>query len=203
MSEIVYEDLQGPSAPATIALEVREDDGTSGRKGIGLVGSCLDFPPRFVYCMGARSPQITLKELAGLAAEESRRIARWKLDFSDVSIPSPEAGWQEARNSPEGEKLYQRYSLQRDGQAAAMQVVKDLHVAANAENAINRESLAICCKLMHQPLSPRPFLNRCDPAITPHASFYANTTPPFSRLPQTLFLRAQPCPPQPPSPREL
>lgn len=43
--------------------------------------------------------------------------------------------------TPEESKLYERFKIQRDSQAAAMQVIKDMHLAANAETAEKSVSL--------------------------------------------------------------
>lgn len=78
-----------------------------------------------------------------IAREGTIVIQDWNLDFSEVCIPTPPGGWvaRAATMSPAETKLYEKFKIQRDTQAAAMAVVKDMHLSANAETAEQRESL--------------------------------------------------------------
>jgi hypothetical protein len=68
------------------------------------------------------------------------RLQNLRVDFSEVSLANPLAsGDREAVPSPEQVKQTERFAAQRDAQLAAMLVVKELHLASNAENAVNGE----------------------------------------------------------------
>ncbi len=66
------------------------------------------------------------------------------MDFLEVALPTPPGGWEKNRlesgNSADQTRAYERFQLQKDAQAAAMQVVKELHLASNAEHAVNGTS---------------------------------------------------------------
>ncbi|KAK4688710.1 transcription initiation factor TFIIH subunit 1, partial [Tremellales sp. Uapishka_1] len=125
--EIELDDLRGPAAPSTIPLDVQnasslmdaQNDEDDGSRGI--------------------LPGKTNGELITIAEKQGRQIRSWQLDFSEVSIPTPPGGWASdraaAEDADEQARQYEKYKIQRDTQAGAMQVVKDMHLAYNAENA--------------------------------------------------------------------
>ena len=84
------------------------------------------------------------QELESIVAAEHSRIDAWRVDFSEVALPTPPGGWEQNRidsgHSADQARAYERFQAQKDAQAAAMQVVKELHLASNAENAVNGES---------------------------------------------------------------
>ncbi|RSH88965.1 RNA polymerase II transcription factor B subunit 1 [Saitozyma podzolica] len=124
-NEIDLEDLHGPAAAQTIPLDVQDTDAvvngdkeTTSAKGV----------------MPGRSAE----DLLEIARNEVGRLQNLRVDFSEVSLANPLAsGDREAVPSPEQVKQTERFAAQRDAQLAAMLVVKELHLASNAENAVN------------------------------------------------------------------
>lgn len=104
---------------------------------------CLTSQKRYIYPVLFRSiRRLTwTQELVAIAETEIRQIEAWQVDFTEVAIPTPVGGWEKNRvesgNSAEQTRAYERFSAQKDAQAAAMVVVKDLHLASNAENAVS------------------------------------------------------------------
>ena len=90
---------------------------------------------------------MAMQELMATFRAESRQIESWHLDFSEVALPTPSEGWEKNRlesgNSTEQARAYERFQAQKDAQAAAMLVVKELHLASNAENAVNGTSCSV------------------------------------------------------------
>jgi hypothetical protein len=81
-----------------------------------------------------------MQVLLSIASAENERIRNWELDFEGVSLSAPPGGWQNPTVDIEAEVLARRaeaFRVQRDTQAAAMQVVKEMHLVSNAENAIS------------------------------------------------------------------
>ena len=84
------------------------------------------------------------QELATIIDREAFEMRTWTTDLASVSLVPPQGGWHqnqvESGGSVEQSEAYQQYALQRDSQAAAMQVIKELHYASNAETATRGES---------------------------------------------------------------
>lgn len=67
-------------------------------------------------------------------------MSSYSIDFSSISLPNPVTpADREAGLSTQQTRAAEKFANQRDGVLAATLVVKDLHVASNAETAINSE----------------------------------------------------------------
>ena len=81
-----------------------------------------------------------------MASNHAHSVTRYTPSFGSVSLVPPEGGWEknrlEATDPVAQAKAYERYQAQKLAGDAAAQVVKDMHVASNAENAVNSESPA-------------------------------------------------------------
>jgi hypothetical protein len=124
------------------------------------------------------------------------QLQNLRVDFSEVSLANPLAsGDRESVPSPEQVKESERFVAQRDAQMAAMLVVKELHLASNAENAVNCQSHAhtlfslLTSAEALQHLSPTLYSNRCDHATTPRPSFSDSTGPQCYPLRRELWER--------------
>ncbi|KAL7419067.1 RNA polymerase II transcription factor B subunit 1 [Cryptotrichosporon argae] len=121
-AEIEYEDLRGPAQAPVIPLDVadsaiQDDDQDDSTRGV--------------------MPRKSDEELAPIVAEEASRIAGWSLDFSAVCLPNPINPHNEHPPPPAlAGADTSAFTYQRDAQAMARNVVRDLHVAANAEEAV-------------------------------------------------------------------
>jgi transcription initiation factor TFIIH subunit 1 len=90
-----------------------------------------------------------------IAEQQANHLQEWRVDFSEVSLVNPvSSGDRESGLTTEQARQAERFRAQRDGQAAAMMVVKELHLASNAENAINSESLTRILPSSHADLAP-------------------------------------------------
>jgi transcription initiation factor TFIIH subunit 1 len=118
--QIEYEDLRAAAAPAPIPLEVQdanERDDADGARGI-LPGRNDD-------------------ELLAMADIESRKIADWSADFTSVCLANPaNPSYPPAADDMEAAATFSTFSFQRDAQMVAGRVVRDMHVASNAEDAV-------------------------------------------------------------------
>ncbi|KLT39906.1 hypothetical protein CC85DRAFT_288089 [Cutaneotrichosporon oleaginosum] len=113
--QIDMTDLHAPAAPAVIPLEVV--DATTDDKG----------GPRGIL------PGRADADLLAMANAEAARIASWDADFPSVCLPNPEP----TKGGPgPGTKEYDAYAYQRDTQFIAQRVVRDMHNASNAEDAV-------------------------------------------------------------------
>lgn len=119
LEQIDMSDLYAPAAPAVIPLEVANatPDDKGGPRGI----------------LPGRSDA----DLLAMADKEAAQIARWDADFASVCLPNPDP----AKGGPgPGTSEYDAYAYQRDAQFVAQRVVRDMHNASNAEDAVYRES---------------------------------------------------------------
>lgn len=81
-----------------------------------------------------------MQELLSIAAREAQALQSWQLDFSQTSLSSTiTQADKDAGLSPEQKKAAEAYTSQRECQAVAMYVVKEMHNASNAENATSSE----------------------------------------------------------------
>ncbi|RXK39863.1 hypothetical protein M231_02797 [Tremella mesenterica] len=156
-NEIDLEDLHSPAASGTITLRVRDEPNRKDGKEKGLL------------------PGKTPEELASLAQIETRRILNWTPDLSSVSLQPPAGGWQANRlaststgDEAQQAEAYEKYAAQRDGQSAAIQVVKDMYVASNLERV---ELPPIPDELLHQ-------IRSCHNAATEFLRQYYSATLP-------------------------
>lgn len=119
LAQIDMEDLHAPAAPAVIPLDVadaKEDDGKGGPRGI--------------------LPGRDDADLLAMADVEADRVGKWHADFATVCLPNPDP----ASGGPgPGTEAYDAFAFQRDAQFVAQRVVRDMHVASNAEDAVYRE----------------------------------------------------------------
>ncbi|WWD17076.1 hypothetical protein CI109_101513 [Kwoniella shandongensis] len=122
-NEIDYEDLRGPAQPATITLDV-QDAGALADSAGDKEGPAGILPGK------------TDDELVEIAAASAKTVHNWHPDFSTVCLPNPGAGRPDADGKVEVTPAYKAFVEQRDAQAAAFYVVKDLHRRSNAENAV-------------------------------------------------------------------
>jgi transcription initiation factor TFIIH subunit 1 len=117
LEQIDMTDLHAPAAPAVIPLEVGSaaSDDKGGPRGI----------------LPGRSDA----DLLAMADAEAARIAAWDADFASVCLPNPDP----SKGGPgPGTKEYDAYAYQRDTQFVAQRVVRDMHMASNAEDAVYR-----------------------------------------------------------------
>lgn len=100
-----------------------------------------------------------------MSSVEAARVSTWNMDFSQVCLANPA----NPTNPSPNPATQEMYAFQRDAQAVASRVVRDMHVASNAEDAI------------HQPL-PETILNQmrsCHNAATEFLrQFWAAILPP-------------------------
>ncbi|WVO17333.1 hypothetical protein L204_105025 [Cryptococcus depauperatus] len=119
-NEIELEDLHGPAGPSTITLDVQDTSALhDSRDRDGPSGIMPDLPE---------------SKLLAMARESILQVINYTPDFSKVcmSNPGPYIDGDESKKNP----AYEPFAKQRDGQAGAMVVIKDLWTRANAENAI-------------------------------------------------------------------
>jgi len=78
-----------------------------------------------------------------MASRHAEHVTNYSPSLGSVSLAPPEGGWEknrlEATDPVVQAKSYERYQAQKLAGDASTQVVKDMHVASNAENAINSE----------------------------------------------------------------
>ncbi|KAK1924060.1 TFIIH p62 subunit, N-terminal domain-containing protein [Papiliotrema laurentii] len=124
--EIDLEDLRGPAVQETITLEVPDPDRPDGGDSATKRGVL---------------PQKTDEELAALGEEYANTVLGYTPTFGNVSLPTPPGGWEKNRiesgSSAEQAAAFRRFQAQKLGAEAAAQVVKEMHLASNAENAVN------------------------------------------------------------------
>ncbi|WVR06807.1 hypothetical protein IAU60_003843 [Kwoniella sp. DSM 27419] len=122
-SEIDLPDLHGPAPEATIALDVQDAADMADKQGVQGPSGVL--------------PGRSDEELRAIASESTAKLAHFKPDFVAVCLPNPGGMQETADGQLEPNPLHKAFSVQRDAQAAALLVVKDLHVRSSAENAVN------------------------------------------------------------------
>ncbi|KAI9639283.1 TFIIH p62 subunit, N-terminal domain-containing protein [Dioszegia hungarica] len=121
--EIDLEDLHGPAAPQTIALDVQGGDMVAERREGAVAKGIMP---------GRRN-----LELVDIASDQALHIRLWNADLSGVSLPNPISPQdREMGLSSEQQEAEKRFAAQRDGVQGAMMAVKGLHRASNAETAI-------------------------------------------------------------------
>ncbi|OCF60893.1 transcription initiation factor TFIIH subunit 1 [Kwoniella mangroviensis CBS 10435] len=164
-NEIDLEDLHGPAQENTIALDVQEAAGEADKQGQeGVVGVL---------------PGKSDEELLSIATESTTNLTHFKPDFASVCLPNPgfhPVDSDGTTNLNETNPAYQAFAEQRNAQAAAHQVVKDLHVRSNAESAINSpfpEQLYEQMKSCHN--AATEFLRQYWSAILPSQAGTLNT----------------------------
>lgn len=110
-----------------------------------------------------------------MASHQAEIVTNYSPALGSVNLVPPEGGWeknrQEATDPVAQAKAYERYQAQKLAGDAAAHVVKDMHVASNAENAISSESIL-----------PLP--------STPIAFYSCLTTAPF---PEAIFDQMRSC----------
>ncbi|KAK8864616.1 hypothetical protein IAR55_001866 [Kwoniella newhampshirensis] len=121
-NEIDYEDLRGPALSATITLNVQDAGALADSED-------KDGPTGIL-------PGKTDEELREIAAGSAQNVHSWHPDFSAVCLPNPGAGRPNADGKVEVTPAYKAFVEQRDAQAAAFYVVKELHRRSNAENLV-------------------------------------------------------------------
>jgi transcription initiation factor TFIIH subunit 1 len=143
--EIDLEDLRGPAVQETITLEVpdpdRPDGGDSATKR-GVLPQKTDEASDMVR--GGLDQPADGQELAALGEEYANTVLGYTPTFGNVSLPTPPGGWEKNRiesgSSAEQAAAFRRFQAQKLGAEAAAQVVKEMHLASNAENAVNGTS---------------------------------------------------------------
>lgn len=113
--QIEIDDLRAPAAPAPIPLKVT-DTTVSHDENKGIL------------------PGKTDDELLALAAPEAERLATWRPDFASVCMANPANPTSTAAKDP---AYAERFAFQRDAQFVATRVVRDMHQASNAEDAVH------------------------------------------------------------------
>ncbi|TYJ55221.1 hypothetical protein B9479_004051 [Cryptococcus floricola] len=121
--EIDLADLRGPSAPATITLDVQSSASLPD-------SSSKDTPTGIL-------PNASSGELYSLADKSISDMRSYKPDFASVCLPNP-GPQADASVIGDGdwEERHALFVRQRDGQAGAGATVKNLWARANRENAV-------------------------------------------------------------------
>ncbi|OCF39290.1 transcription initiation factor TFIIH subunit 1 [Kwoniella heveanensis CBS 569] len=122
-NEIDLEDLHGPAKETTITLDVQDAADMADKQG--------NEGPTGVL------PGLSEEELRSIASESTSKLSTFTPDFSSVCLPNPGTTQIDADGNPEPHPAHKAFAVQRDAQAAALLVVKDLHTRANAETAVN------------------------------------------------------------------
>ncbi|WWC89097.1 uncharacterized protein L201_004015 [Kwoniella dendrophila CBS 6074] len=122
-NEIDLPDLRGPAQDNTITLDVQEASEMADKQGEEGDSGVL--------------PGKSEEEIHAIATESTKILQNFKPNFSVICLPNPGHHTTESDGTTEVNPEYQAFAEQRDAQAAAYHVVKDLHVRANAEVAIN------------------------------------------------------------------
>ncbi|WVW84245.1 hypothetical protein I302_106275 [Kwoniella bestiolae CBS 10118] len=125
-NEIDLEDLHGPAQENTIALDVQEAGEMADKQG--QEGDAGVLPGR------------SDEELLAIATDSTNDLSTFTPNFAGICLPNPGAYTLDAdgtTRTTEANPAYQAFAEQRDAQAAAYHVVKDLHDRANAEVAVN------------------------------------------------------------------
>ncbi|WWC69962.1 uncharacterized protein I206_103906 [Kwoniella pini CBS 10737] len=124
-NEIDLADLHGPAQDTTITLDVQEAGDMADKQGQDGDGGVL--------------PGKTEEELHTIASKSTAILSNFNPDFGAVCLPNP--GFHttnpDGTASEEMNPAYEAFAEQRDAQAAAYHVIKDLHSRANAEVAVN------------------------------------------------------------------
>lgn len=153
-----------PAAPAQIALEVADADKEAEKdasNGI-LLGKTDD-------------------QLRDLADAEVARVQKWDVNFGEVSLPNPSHGPTTGGPPPEELRpLYDQFNFQREAQALAMKVVRDMHLASNKEEEVYGELDRAGNSTDTQHRSPRASSNKCAHATLQLLSSCDSTGPPSS-----------------------
>lgn len=83
------------------------------------------------------------QELADLGSIYITSVTTYRPSLGAVSLPVPAEGWEQSKRQSddpaEQAAMYERYSAQKVSSENAGHVVKDLHLASNAETAVNGE----------------------------------------------------------------
>ncbi|WVF71377.1 hypothetical protein IAT40_006181 [Kwoniella sp. CBS 6097] len=122
-NEIDLEDLHGPAKETTITLDVQDAADMADKQG--------NEGPTGVL------PGRSEEELRSIASESTSNLSSFIPDFSSVCLPNPGSTQIDAEGNTEPHPAHKAFATQRDAQAAALLVVKDLHTRANAETAVN------------------------------------------------------------------
>ncbi|KAL1411616.1 RNA polymerase II transcription factor B subunit 1 [Vanrija albida] len=117
--EIEYSDLLAPAAPAQIALEVADADKDADKEAANVI-----------------VPGKSDAELRELADGEADRVRSWDINFAEVSLPNPSHATASGPPPDDLKPLYDQFNFQREAQALAMKVVRDMHLASNKENEV-------------------------------------------------------------------
>ncbi|WRT66590.1 uncharacterized protein IL334_003549 [Kwoniella shivajii] len=125
-NEIDLEDLHGPAQETTIALDVQDSDEMADKQGhednAGVLTGKTD------------------EEIQEIAAQSTKILSTFTPNFASICLPNPGYHTTDQDGNPvitDPNPAYKAFAEQRDAQAAAFHVVKDLHARANAEVAIN------------------------------------------------------------------
>jgi len=139
-NEIDLEDLRGPAVDTTIRLDVQDkEDETNGdannptNRGI-ISGKTAEVstPLLVLNCI-----ELTEQELIEMTKSQLTSTQSLQLDFASVSVPNPLALRDQPKDAPptpEEQVALDKFHYQRDSGILAMGIVKDLHLASNAEN---------------------------------------------------------------------
>ncbi|WVQ99485.1 hypothetical protein IAU59_006620 [Kwoniella sp. CBS 9459] len=122
-NEIDLEDLHGPAKETTITLDVQDAADMADKQGSEGPTGVL--------------PGRSEEELRSIAIESTSKLSSFQPDFSSVCLPNPGSTVTDAEGNTEPHPAHKAFATQRDAQAAALLVVKDLHTRANAETAVN------------------------------------------------------------------
>nr|XP_018262956.1 transcription initiation factor TFIIH subunit 1 [Kwoniella dejecticola CBS 10117]OBR85114.1 transcription initiation factor TFIIH subunit 1 [Kwoniella dejecticola CBS 10117] len=124
-NEIDLADLHGPAQDNTITLDVQEAGDMADKHGQEGAGGVL--------------PGKSDEEIRSIASKSTAILSNFEPDFQAVCLPNPGFHLLNPDGTPSEQvnPAHEAFSEQRDAQAAAYYVIKDLHTRANAEVAIN------------------------------------------------------------------
>lgn len=114
--QIDYEDLRAPAAAAPIPLEVQDSTVAKDDSARGILPGRSD------------------ADLLAMASAEARAIGSWHADFGSVSLANPA----NPHDGGETDEAHAKaFAYQRDAQFLATRVVRAMHQASNAEDAVH------------------------------------------------------------------